>query len=95
MELAQGGSVTHARTSAVGFRQVSTTGGVFRINGQAVKLRGVCRHDEHPDVGRATRRKHWLEDLRLMKAANINMVRTSHYLRRKASSRSPTRWPCT
>jgi beta-galactosidase len=58
-------------------------------------LRGVCRHDEHPDVGRATRRKHWLEDLRLMKAANINMVRTSHYLRRKASSRSPTRWPCT
>lgn len=79
MELAQGGNVTHARTSAVGFRQVSTAGGVFRINGQAVKLRGVCRHDEHPDVGRATRREHWLEDLRLMKAANINMVRTSHY----------------
>jgi beta-galactosidase len=79
VELAQGGNVTHARTSAVGFRQVSTAGGVFRINGQAVKLRGVCRHDEHPDVGRATRREHWLEDLRLMKAANINMVRTSHY----------------
>ena len=79
MELAQGGTVTHTRTSAVGFRQVSTAGGVFRINGQAVKLRGVCRHDEHPDVGRATRREHWLEDLRLMKAANINMVRTTHY----------------
>ena len=79
VELTQGGSVTHARTSAVGFRQVSTAGGVFRINGQAVKLRGVCRHDENPDVGRATRREHWLEDLRLMKAANINMVRTSHY----------------
>jgi beta-galactosidase len=79
VELTQGGNVTHARTSAVGFRQVSTAGGVFRINGQAVKLRGVCRHDENPDVGRATRREHWLEDLRLMKAANINTVRTTHY----------------
>ena len=63
----------------MGFRQISTTGGVLRINGQAVKLRGVCRHDENPDVGRATRRENWLQDLRLMKAANINMVRTSHY----------------
>ncbi len=79
VELAQGGAVTHARTSAVGFRQISTAGGVLRINGQAVKLRGVCRHDESPDVGRATRREDWLQDLRLMKAANINMVRTSHY----------------
>lgn len=79
VELAQGGAVTHARTSGVGFRQISTTGGVLRINGQAVKLRGVCRHDENPDVGRATRREDWLQDLRLMKAANINMVRTSHY----------------
>jgi beta-galactosidase len=74
-----GRRVTHARTSAVGFRQISTAGGVLRINGQAVKLRGVCRHDENPDVGRATRREDWLQDLRLMKAANINMVRTSHY----------------
>jgi beta-galactosidase len=79
VELAQGGSVTHARTSTVGFRQISTAGGILRINGQAVKLRGVCRHDENPDVGRATRREQWQEDLRLMKAANINMVRTSHY----------------
>ena len=30
-------------------------------------------------MGRATRREQWLEDPRLMKAANINMVRTSHY----------------
>ncbi|MBZ5585252.1 MAG: DUF4981 domain-containing protein, partial [Acidobacteriia bacterium] len=79
VELAQSGAVVHARALKVGFRQVSTAGGVLRINGQAVKLRGVCRHDENPDTGRATRREQWLEDLRLMKAANINMVRTSHY----------------
>lgn len=37
------------------------------------------RHDEHPDVGRATTREHWLQDLTLMKAANINYIRLSHY----------------
>lgn len=63
----------------IGFREISTEGGIFRINGQAVKLRGVARHDQHPDVGRATRREHWVEDIQLMKAANINAVRTAHY----------------
>lgn len=63
----------------VGIREITTGDGVFRINGQAVKLRGVNRHDEHPDVGRAVDRHHWLEDLTLMKQANINYVRACHY----------------
>ena len=79
IDLIEKGSVMHTRTQAVGFRQISTSGGVFRINGQAVKLRGVNRHDEHPDVGRATTRTHWLQDLKLMKAANINYIRMCHY----------------
>ena len=79
VELLEKGEVAHTRTERVGFRQISTAGGVFRINGQAVKLRGVNRHDEHPDVGRATTREHWLQDIQLMKAANINYVRMSHY----------------
>ena len=79
VELVEKGSVVHVRSERVGFREISTMGGVFRINGQAVKLRGVNRHDEHPDVGRATTREHWLQDITLMKAANINYVRLSHY----------------
>jgi beta-galactosidase len=63
----------------IGFREVSTEGGVFRINGQEVKLRGVARHDQWPEVGRATREEHWIRDIELMKAANINAVRTAHY----------------
>lgn len=73
------GKVAHSRTERVGFREISTEGGVFRINGQAVKLRGVNRHDEHPDVGRSTTKEHWLQDLQLMKQANINYIRTAHY----------------
>lgn len=71
--------VSHSVQQKIGIREISTRDGVFRINGQAVKLRGVNRHDEHPDVGRATIREHWLEDLKLMKAANINYVRACHY----------------
>lgn len=79
VELLREGAVMHAWADKIGFREVSTSGGVFRLNGQAIKLRGVARHDQHPEVGRATRREHWLEDIRLMKAANINAVRTAHY----------------
>lgn len=79
VEMLEGATVTHVREVNVGVREVSTVGGVFRINGQAVKLRGVNRHDEHPDVGRATRKEHWLQDIQLIKAANINYVRLAHY----------------
>lgn len=72
-------SVAQTYTQKIGIREVSTKDGVLRVNGQAIKLRGVNRHDEYPDVGRATTRKHWLEDLRLMKAANINYIRACHY----------------
>ena len=77
VELLEKEAVTHTRMERVGFRQISTDGGVFRINGQAVKLRGVNRHDEHPDVGRATTRKQWLEDLTLMKLP-ISIIFVSH-----------------
>ena len=79
VDLLENGQVTHSRSHAVGFREVSVRGGVLRVNGQPIKLRGVCRHDEYPDVGIATRPEHWLQDIRLMKAANINAVRTVHY----------------
>jgi beta-galactosidase len=79
VELSEDGQVSHMRTRPIGFRQISTAGGIFRINGQAIKLRGVDRHDEYPDVGRATTPADWLQDIELMKAANINFIRTSHY----------------
>ncbi|MFT4090086.1 MAG: glycoside hydrolase family 2 TIM barrel-domain containing protein [Asticcacaulis sp.] len=80
VEIVEKGAVTHTRAIKIGFREISTKGGIFRINGQAIKLRGTNRHDEHPDVGRATRREHWLEDLALMKAGNINYIRLAHYV---------------
>lgn len=78
-ELIEPTATTHSHIQRIGIREISTSDGVLRINGQPVKLRGVNRHDEHPDVGRAVTRHHWLEDLTLMKQANINYIRACHY----------------
>lgn len=63
----------------VGFRTVEIRGRVFYVNGVAVKLKGVNRHEFHPDLGRAIPVSAMVEDIRLMKRHNINAVRTSHY----------------
>ncbi|WP_211321274.1 glycoside hydrolase family 2 TIM barrel-domain containing protein [Arcicella aurantiaca] len=79
IELLENGNVVQSKNEKIGFRQISVEGGIFSINGQAIKLRGINRHDEHPDVGRATKQEHWLQDIKLMKAANINYIRMAHY----------------
>jgi len=63
----------------VGFRKVEVAGGVFKINGQAVKLKGVNRHDSHPELGQTIPLNHMIKDLKLMKRHNVNTIRTSHY----------------
>ncbi len=63
----------------LGVKRVETVGEVFKINGQNVKLRGVNRHDHHPRTGRYVDDATYEQDITLMKQANINFVRTSHY----------------
>lgn len=62
-----------------GFRRISIDGRVFSINGRAVKLKGVNRHEFLPRTGRTVDEASMHTDLRMMKQANINMIRTSHY----------------
>jgi beta-galactosidase/evolved beta-galactosidase subunit alpha len=79
LRLAKGDSVVDQVEFKVGFRVVEIRNGVFRINGQAVKLKGVNRHEHHPDLGRTIPYKTMVEDVLLMKRHNVNAVRTSHY----------------
>ncbi|MDZ7722981.1 MAG: glycoside hydrolase family 2 TIM barrel-domain containing protein [candidate division KSB1 bacterium] len=79
LTLVRDGDALQTLHQNVGIREVSIDGHVLKINGQPVKLRGVCRHEIHPEAGRALRERHWRQDIELMKAANINAVRTSHY----------------
>ncbi|MEW4368321.1 glycoside hydrolase family 2 TIM barrel-domain containing protein [Paenibacillus kandeliae] len=65
---------------AIGLREIAiTTDGVFTINGQPIKLKGVNRHDTHPVLGHTVPLQHMVDDLLLMKRHNINTVRTAHY----------------
>ena len=66
-------------STIVGFREVCIDGPFFFLNGQPVKLRGVNRHETEPSMGHAVTREVMEEDIRLMKRANINHVRNSHY----------------
>ncbi|KAM0331284.1 hypothetical protein ACHAQA_002954 [Verticillium albo-atrum] len=64
----------------VGFRKTELIGGVFSVNGSPIKLRGVNRHEHHPDSGRAVPYEFLKRDLLQMKEHNINAIRTSHYI---------------
>jgi beta-galactosidase len=66
-------------TLRLGFRSVAVVDGQFTVNGRAVLLRGVNRHEHHPDHGRALSAQVHREDLLLMKRHNLNAVRTAHY----------------
>ena len=63
----------------VGFREILIKDGVFLLNGKPIKLRGVNRHDFHPEKGAAVSLDDIMTDLRLMKHLNVNAIRTSHY----------------
>ncbi len=62
-----------------GFRKVEVKGRLFCINGVPVKLKGSNRHENWPDTGHVETDAQRIRDLKLLKQANCNHVRTSHY----------------
>lgn len=63
----------------VGFRTICLRDGLFWVNGRAIKLKGINRHDWNEKTGRCITKEDMLADLYLMKQYNINAVRTAHY----------------
>ena len=75
-----------------GVKRVECVGEVFKVNGKNVKLRGVNRHDHHPVTGRYVDDATYEKDIALMKQANINFLRTSHYPDREYLYELCDRW---
>lgn len=73
------GRTIEAISRKIGFRRVEMRQGRLFVNGKAVTLRGVNRHEHHPVTGRSVDRATMIRDIELMKQFNINAVRTSHY----------------
>ncbi len=68
-----------------GFREVKIVPMVdgqepyIMLNGQKLKIRGVNRHEFHPDFGHAVPAEYTERDIILLKRNNVNSIRTSHY----------------
>ena len=77
--LKSGRKVLSAKCIRIGFKKVEIKGNVLYMNGKRVIIKGVNRHDFDPDNGWAVPLERYYQDLYLMKQANINAIRTSHY----------------
>jgi len=78
--LRQGGRTVHMVSKRFGFRtfEVRAGDGLY-LNGQKIRLRGVCRHSFWPDSGRCLSKEISYADVRLIQEMNMNAVRMSHY----------------
>ena len=73
------GHIVEQVTQRVGFRSIAIRGGQLLINGEPIKIRGVNRHEHDPYTARVMTEERMIQDLQLMKEANINAVRLAHY----------------
>lgn len=79
IEVNKGTDQYYSFTKEIGFRDIKIVGNRMLVNGMPVKLRGACRHDMHPTLGRSTNSELDSLDVMLFKRSNMNFVRTSHY----------------
>ena len=79
LTLKRGNKVIETLSARTGFREVEIKGRTFLANGVPIKLKGVNRHENWPDVGHAVTEAQMIRDLELIKQGNCNHVRTCHY----------------
>ena len=72
------GNITETIGCNVGFRISEIKNKQLHVNGKPILIKGVNRH-EHSDLGRTVSYDLMVKDIQLMKEANMNTVRNSHY----------------
>jgi len=78
-EIEEDGEVIDDLIERIGFREVRVDGNRILMNGKPLKIRGVCRHEDHPMFGAAIPVEAMARDLELIRDLGCNSVRTSHY----------------
>lgn len=73
------GNIVEVIPQKVGFRKVEIKGGQLLVNGKAVLIKGVDRHELDPDKGYVVSVERMKQDIAVMKELNVNAVRTCHY----------------
>lgn len=77
--LYKNGEEVMALRSYTGFKTIEIKGNVYYFNGKKIKFKGVNHHDSHHKTGYVMTHADLEKDIQLMKALNVNAVRTSHY----------------
>lgn len=62
-----------------GFREICVQGKYILLNGKKLRIKGVCRHEDHPDYGCALPYQAIYNDLVLIRQMGANSIRTAHY----------------
>ena len=73
------GTVQEVVPYDIGFRRFEMKGGIMCLNGERVVFNGVNRHEWNPEKGRAIDADDMNAAMAVLKANNINAVRTCHY----------------
>ncbi|HDC4635699.1 TPA: beta-galactosidase [Enterobacter cloacae] len=73
------GEVLEIEACDVGFRRVEISNGLLKLNGKPLLIRGVNRHEHHPENGQVMDEATMRRDIEIMKQHNFNAVRCSHY----------------
>lgn len=72
-------TLVEAEACDTGFRRVEIREGLLLLNNKPLLIRGVNRHEHHPQRGYCITEEDMVQDIRLMKQNNFNAVRCSHY----------------
>lgn len=62
-----------------GFREICVQGKYVLLNGKRLRIKGICRHEDHPDYGCALPYQTIYNDLVLIRQMGANSIRTAHY----------------
>lgn len=63
----------------LGFREVKVEGKYILLNNRRIRIKGVCRHEDHPQYGCALPYHAMANDLMQIRHMGGNAIRTSHY----------------
>lgn len=80
VQIVKGGNVVDEVIQPLGLRyyRIDPNDGVF-LNGEHIQLKGVCRHQDRPEIGNALAKFHHAEDVDIMREMGANALRMSHY----------------
>lgn len=79
LQAARGKKILDDIIDRFGFREICVEGQNIRLNGKSLRIKGVCRHEDHPDYGCALPYQTIYNDLVLIQQMGANSIRTAHY----------------